>query len=435
MRISETWRESTPESLQSAVEHIRSRFDDRLYLAKSTDRECHEALTVSTRSSPEPVIFQTYFNSLAKSICDLVGQAFALLLQLALKNQIEKPIKWARTQVTLMLEDELLLSEAMRIRTWIVIACDGRDHPQPAPEHGPAAEEAWLFHRDWQSPGWLSMKPLGNFTYHSLIAWERDNIERSQGVLEYHSNICSLRIESCLKNLAGRAEVELALKGSDERAPEPISGSSSAPIYEFWRDRTTGTWTIRMTSLSPDAVPIADHTSVNLDYLWAALKAGSGGAQLSEIANEAGIRRRSATGVSSGGAVQTTEAGLSSETLGSRVLDGRALSAARDEMERLESEARKAEQDGHPDIAFERRQKADDINSHITKQTRPFRGVRRHKTDSDRTANTVQQGIKRALGAISKGNQKVGRFLRANLKFESGRCWTICDTGEWRFHE
>jgi hypothetical protein len=104
-------------------------------------------------------------------------------------------------------------------------------------------------------------------------------------------------------------------------------------------------------------------------------------------------------------------------------------------MGRLESEARKAEQNGHPDIAVERRQKAEDIKRQIDKQTRPFRGARRQKTDSDRTANTIRQGIKRALGAVSKGNQKVGRFLQANLKFEARRCWTICDTDEWRFYE
>ena len=208
MRKSDGWRANTPEGLQSAVEHIRSRFDDLLWVATSTDRECHRALIAKTRSSPEPVIFQSYFNSLAKSVCDLVGEAFGLLVRISFSNQIDKPIDWAHSQVTFMLEDELLVSEATQIRNWIVIACDGQDRPQPDPQLGRAAEEAWLFHRDWQSPAWLCMKPVGNFSYDSLTAWDRDSVERSQGVLGFHSNICSIRIESHLKGLAGRRSNE-----------------------------------------------------------------------------------------------------------------------------------------------------------------------------------------------------------------------------------
>jgi hypothetical protein len=219
MRISDVWRANTPEALQSAVGHIRSRFDDDLWIATSTERECHRALTAKTRSSPEPVIFQTHFNSLTKSICSLVGKTFALFMQMAVENQIDRPIDWARTQVTLMLEEELLLSEATRIRDWIVIACDGQDRPRPDPQLGRPADEAWLFNRDWQSPAWLCMKPLGNFSYDSLRAWDRDSVERSQGALEFHSNICSIHIESHLKKLAGQAHIERALKGIETERP------------------------------------------------------------------------------------------------------------------------------------------------------------------------------------------------------------------------
>ena len=82
MRISDAWKLTTPEPLQPAIEHIRTNFDDGLWVATRSDRECHEALTDKTRSSPEPVIFQRYFNSLAKSICELVGKTFNLMLRL-----------------------------------------------------------------------------------------------------------------------------------------------------------------------------------------------------------------------------------------------------------------------------------------------------------------------------------------------------------------
>jgi hypothetical protein len=434
MRISDAWRANTPEALQSAVEHIRCRFDDLLWIATSTDRECHRALTSKTRSSPEPVIFQTHFNSLAKSICSLVGKTFALLLQIAVQNQIDRPIDWACTQVTLMLEEELLLSEATRIRDWIVIACEGQDRPRPDPQLGSAAEEEWLFHRDWQSPAWLCMKPLGNFSYDSLRAWDRDSVKRSQSALGVHSNICSIRIANHLKRLAGQAEVERVLQGCGEQAPEATSDVSS-PAHEFWRNRTTGIWTIRMTTISPDSVPIADHKSVNLDYLWAALKAGRGGAGLSQVANEAGIRGRPDLGAVSGRVTQTDDAGLSSETLSQPVLDSRALALSGAKMLELEAEAHKAEQEGHPDKAIGLREQANGIQRYISTQTRPNRGARRIKTDADRTANTVRQGLKRALGIIRKGNREVSRYIEGILVLEGGRCWTRCDTGDWRFYE
>ena len=70
-----------------------------------------------------------------------------------------------------------------------------------------------------------------------------------------------------------------------------------------------------MTTISSDPVPIADHTSVNFDYLWAALKAGRVGARLSQIADEAGIRRRPDMSIPGGGAAQIAEGGLPSECL------------------------------------------------------------------------------------------------------------------------
>jgi hypothetical protein len=180
-----------------------------------------------------------------------------------------------------------------------------------------------------------------------------------------------------------------------------------------------------MTTISSDSVPIADHTSVNLDYLWAALKAGRGGAGLSQIGNQAGLRKRPDMCAMSSGVTQTTEAGLSTETLSEPVIDRRALAAARAKMLELEAEAQKAEQDGHPDIAVARRQEADEIKRLLKKQTSPVRGARRLKTDAARAANTVQQGLKRALRSIRNGSQEVGQYLEAILILEGGRCWTI----------
>ena len=59
---------------------------------------------------------------MAKSIHQLVEGTFTLLLAIASKNNLDKPIEWATSQVRLMLEDELLVEDlpaaATRLRGW-----------------------------------------------------------------------------------------------------------------------------------------------------------------------------------------------------------------------------------------------------------------------------------------------------------------------------
>ena len=183
-------------------------------------------MTDPNRTSPEPEIFQRYWNSLAKSIHQLVEGEFTLLLGIAVENNLEKPIEWARSQARLMLEDELLVEDlpakATRLRDWIVCACDGRDRPGP-PSADKAAFEAWLFYRDWQSPAWLHMKPLGNSRYDPELAWGRDDVEGSQRVLAFHAELMWLAIRDRLQRLAGAAHVKTAL------IPSPMGKQTKAP--------------------------------------------------------------------------------------------------------------------------------------------------------------------------------------------------------------
>ena len=217
MRDSDIWKSTTPGSLRPAVKHLREAFDENLWSATRSEDDCHKEITLPNRTSPEPEIFQRHWNSLAKSIHQLVEGTFTLLLAIASKNNLDKPIEWATSQVRLMLEDELLVEDlpaaATRLRGWIVLACDGSDRPIP-PSADKAAVEAWLFYRDWQSPAWLCMKPLGNTVYDSGRAWVRDSVDISQGTLAYHSECMWLVIWERLQKLAGLAHAQLALTGA-----------------------------------------------------------------------------------------------------------------------------------------------------------------------------------------------------------------------------
>jgi hypothetical protein len=219
MRISDAWRASTPAPLQKAIEHVRETFDDDLWSATQSADGCHQEITQANRTSPEPEIFQRHWNSLAKSIHQLVEGTFTFLLVIASQNNLENPIEWATSQVRLMLEDEMLVEDiqvcprgATRLRRWIVTACDGGDQGSP-PSTDKTAFERWLFYRDWQSPAWLHMKPLGNTPYNSDSAWIRDGVDVSQGTLAYHSECMWLVIWERLQKLAGSAHTRVALRG------------------------------------------------------------------------------------------------------------------------------------------------------------------------------------------------------------------------------
>jgi len=113
-------------------------------------------------------------------------------------------------------EDIKVPRGATRLRSWIVTACDGAD--QGSPPTDKAAFETWLFYRDWQSPAWLHMKPLGNSPYNSDSAWIRDSVDVSQRALARHSELMWLAIWKRLQNLAGVAHTRIALTGVMSKA-------------------------------------------------------------------------------------------------------------------------------------------------------------------------------------------------------------------------
>lgn len=166
MRESDVWKETTPEQLQAAVSHIRADFDRVVWDRTGSEYDCHKAMTDQQRVLPEPVIFQQFFNSLAKHLHVLVEKTFGLLYAIAANNEFEKPVHWATFQVRLMMEDTLLVedqqvsSEATRIRNWIVAACGGQHEP-PVPENAAAFEalpsamastDLAAHEATWQSP-------------------------------------------------------------------------------------------------------------------------------------------------------------------------------------------------------------------------------------------------------------------------------------------
>jgi hypothetical protein len=215
MRNSDMWKETTPEHSQPAVAHVRKTFDDNLWDLTSNNA-CRSAISDQSRTSTEPEVFQQHFSLFARLLHKVVENTFNLLNTIASQNHLENPIDWALSQVKLMLADELLIedrqvpSEATRVRGWIVRACDG-EHEDPAPIDRESFE-AWIFHRNWRAPAWLHMKPLGNSSYDSSLAWERDSVDYSQDVLAFHSEMFWLAIWGGLKGLAGTAHIRDALK-------------------------------------------------------------------------------------------------------------------------------------------------------------------------------------------------------------------------------
>jgi len=213
-------------------------------------------------------------------------------------------------------------------------------------------------------------------------------------------------------------------------APPGEPTQPSAKRHEFWRDRTTGTWTICLPHISLNPVPLRKPDSVVIGYLWAVYKAGMEGIDAPAIQYAAG------TGMGSKAAIQGDAAAdeLSSGQSYQPMTDPRYVREMNRKIKEWDKKAREATEEGRPDDAIELKEEAMRVRKLRNKTTRPFKkGSRALPSDNSRAVDTVKKGIDRALNAISLGSPQVGAYLRSNIQLDGGHWYAKVDTSEWRF--
>src|SRR6478672_5878809 len=92
-----------------------------------------------------------------------------------------RPVEWTKAHLKL-----LILNDANRVQIWIREVCDKQDYSQVDPEDLGKLKES-KFWREWRAPKLIHLHPAGNGSYDSALAWEREDEQRTQHLLNNRS--------------------------------------------------------------------------------------------------------------------------------------------------------------------------------------------------------------------------------------------------------
>jgi hypothetical protein len=238
---SRKWQAITPEELQPAVEAIRHKVEHYGFWQskQSTMKLCVAALHPQTISSdlarlapykrflgallgrqienllfgpdqPAPVIFKGYLELLEACMKSVVQNGFQEMFEVA-KARTDvlgtHPVEWTKRQL-----DILISAEKSGIRVWTKQVCDPLDY-----SNGASLDDS-IFWGNWRAPRLIHMKPAGNTLYDEASAWVREDLIRSEELLDARAEITTDFLGLDLDELARGAHIEF-VKGDTGKPP------------------------------------------------------------------------------------------------------------------------------------------------------------------------------------------------------------------------
>jgi hypothetical protein len=257
----QNWEHITPEALRPSVKALRKKFDHHAWqVRKSTEVFCYEALhsqgpsQLKPQDAPEyqkyliaflgetgrqlftreklepPAIFKRYLDAYHVGVKITIAMIFHELLEIA--NQQAHvlpthPIKWTKNQLQI-----LIRSEKTDVKQWIKAVCDPQDNRLSTED----IDESIYWGR-WRAPRLLFMRPAAYAPYDSHNPWSREDVERSQTILEGHGKHFSALLEVALDQIVDESHIKFAKEkdldqdGDDRqirtKAPKKRSGPQS----------------------------------------------------------------------------------------------------------------------------------------------------------------------------------------------------------------
>ncbi len=274
--VGRRWEAITPDELRPAVVAIREAFDDNCWKCEqSTSKLCFAALHptptkaattselgsldpyrrllvafVGTQvqplllgaSHPAPMIFKSYLDVHETALKLVVRAAFQELFEIAAARTdllSIHPVDWAQRHLHI-----LISAKKPIIRLWIKKVCDRHDL-----SHSGFSEENDLFWGSWRAPRFIHMHPAGNTLFDEASAWTREEIVRSEELLEGRAERLATFLRIDLDKIAGSAHIQFAKpvpSRSEVRdgqrsipvetlpapVPPPVAGM---PVSDLWR--------------------------------------------------------------------------------------------------------------------------------------------------------------------------------------------------------
>jgi hypothetical protein len=239
---SRKWEAITPEELRPAVEAIRHTFEhygcwrptdctislcfaalhpespDHLGRAELQDLAPYRRFLMALlgpqverlllgSNHPAPVIFKSYLDVLQAALKIAVSANFKEVFEIA-KARSDllgmHPVEWAKRHIEI-----LLAFQKGGIRLWIKEVCDRMDHSRAA------LDDDAIFWGSWRAPRFIHMKPAGNTPYEQAREWEREELARSEELLEGLAEHVTVYLRIHLGEVARAAHVEFAKQDSN----------------------------------------------------------------------------------------------------------------------------------------------------------------------------------------------------------------------------
>jgi hypothetical protein len=221
------WKDITPDSLLSAVSHIRERFEEvEFSLDFQTQQLCFKELHPFAPSKSPSAIFKRCMDVYQLGLNGAVEKQFRDLLEIGLANAHllrSGPVEWAKSHLEL-----LITGKQYRVRLWIKNVCDRQEMPKGTTPEEMEEFDHW---RSWRAPKLIHMQPSGNTPYDPATAWSRENEDVTERLLSGFANRFIDSVVFHLERIAGEAHVQLAKEGRQSAQPA-LQKSSAKPIED-----------------------------------------------------------------------------------------------------------------------------------------------------------------------------------------------------------
>jgi len=222
------WMDFTPQSLVRAVEHVhkcleRAEFQFHYMTQRTCYAELHPVAPAKTPSGVFKLCMDVYQTGLKEA----TEKQFHELLQIGLANaqQLDRaPVDWAKSLLALWID-----GNRRRVRYWIKDVCD----EQVLPKSTTSEEMDEYFDRNsWRAPVFVHMQPSGNTPYDPMSAWSREDLERTERLLDKLTERFIGALEFHLEGVAGQAHVQLAKEGRRFQQSSPKTPAVNAMSAE-----------------------------------------------------------------------------------------------------------------------------------------------------------------------------------------------------------
>lgn len=248
----DSWEASVPPELRAAVEHLREEFDKVHWQCGTiTEKFCFMSLHIGTtddfvkgyrdplrylkeavgpaaaqrhdeliEQDTPPAIFKAFFDLYLDGVTPSALAIFRDLVEIGQMNQAALStgyLEWAEAQTK-----HVIRSQTHLIELWIKRVCDVQ---VSTPDEDTDDRVFW---RKWQAPLLIVMDPSRYQRYDAATAWDRHDLESTDGLLMHFAQAYVLHLEDHLRRMAGKAAVAIA-KSPRSTAPNVSNVNTGNP--------------------------------------------------------------------------------------------------------------------------------------------------------------------------------------------------------------